>query len=200
MNIQWWTPEMLNLPKKSGNPTLNLAEAHIEIPDMNLRTLWYKNMQLWGERACRLYHHSPALTRLLWFEWKDMRGWDRNVFTFILFIITFFNSTTFSLQTQHCAHVLYALWAMKEKIWALRKGLVCGRHVCFVFTHTQTCQTNNTLHPPPTCSIQSCFSIAKPNLLPLAWTVSNTTVCNKVFSYCSWRKETIKTYLVYSHA
>lgn len=60
------------------------------------------------------------------------------------------------------------MWAMNEKIWALRKGLLCGRHVCFVFTHTGTCQTNNTLLPPPTCNDESGFRIASLNFLPVS--------------------------------
>lgn len=164
-------------------------------PDMNLRALFYKTSKdSDGGNARKLSPCSPMLTRLLWFLWKDMRGWDCGVFTFILFIITLFSMRSiFSLQAQKRAHVLCATWAVKEKIWALRKGLVCGRHVCFVFTHTQTCQTNNSLLPPPTCSNQSGVSIATLNFLPLSLSFSNKIVWNKVFDYCGWRERAIKT-------
>lgn len=49
MNCQWRTPEMFKSAQKIRWSTLNLAEVDFEIPDMNLRTLWYKNMQSWGD-------------------------------------------------------------------------------------------------------------------------------------------------------
>lgn len=56
----------------------------------------------------------------------------------------------------------------KIKYGLEERGWLCGRHVCFVFTHTQACQTNNTPLPPSSCSNQSCSGTTKPRFLSLA--------------------------------
>lgn len=90
-------------------------------------------------------------------------GWASNVSTVLYVIFQYAPFLACRYGNTNTCCLQFELG--KGKIWALRRGLVCGRHVCFVFTHTQTCQMNNAFLPPPSCSDQSCIGVTRTRFL-----------------------------------
>lgn len=104
---------------------------------------------------------------------KENRVWGSNSFTFFVYSKIFQCIPFLACRQEKHAHVLCPIWVMSERTCALRKRLVCGRHVCFVFTHTQTCQPSIVVLPPPTCSNQSDFHNTNLNFFTAVQSFSN---------------------------
>lgn len=76
-----------------------------------------------------------------------------------------------TLQAEECGYVRYYM-RNKQENTGFRDGAVSGRHVSFVLTHTQTCQTNNSSTPQLRATL---------NILPLGQAVSRESVCSLIF-------------------
>lgn len=120
------------------------------------------NMEWNVDGAYELHHHRPVLTRWLRFCLKTWgRASNVSALLYVIFQYAPFLACRYGNTNTCCLQFELG----KGKIWALRRGLVCGRHVCFVFTHTQSCQMNNAFLPPPSCSDQSCIGVTRTRFL-----------------------------------
>lgn len=105
---------------------------------------------------------------------KDMGVQDMTDISSIVLIVSS-EITIFTLHNMHTCCVQIVHWTRKCRLE--ERGLICTeRHVFLILTHTQTCQTNNTRLPPPSCVDQSDSSITRLHfclpLVPLGFSLA----------------------------